>query len=363
VTTNLSQSQHSSRVRNRAANRFNGANPVAESAGAIVVGGLIMPELREIHNWGRRKYVPPEHTPVMSTPSETEAMTCSQTQVAPQPCNTEGSDQLTAEQDELIVEHLPNIRFIARRIHEGLPEHVLIDDLFSAGVVGLMDAAKRFDPSKGVKFSTFAQLRIRGAILDSLRVLDWAPRELRRKGRAVKQTIGDLTARLQRAPSEAEIARELGIGLADYHLLLGELNGLEVGSLHEERWDDSGEEELAYIRTAPEEDPLFRCLAGETRQRLTEAIDALPERERLVMNLYYYEELTMKEISSILGVAACRASQIHMSAVRRLRTMLAALNIPDRRTASSDDVTSLPARLDPRRQDNEVRVVVDRIQV
>ena len=127
--------------------------------------------------------------------------------------------------------------------------------------------------------------------------------------------------------------------------------------MHQERWDDSGEEELAYIHTAPEEDPLFLCLAGETRQRLTEAIDALPEQERLVMNLYYYEELTMKEISSILGVAASRASQIHMSAIRRLRTMLAALNIPDRRTASSDHVTSLPARLDPRRQDNGVRVV------
>ena len=357
MTTDLSQSQRSNRVWNRAANRFNGANPVTESAGAIVVGGLIMPALREIHNRGRRRYFPPEHTPVMSTPSETEAMTCSQTQVAPQPCNTEESDPLAAEQDELIVEHLPIVRFIARRIHESLPEHVQIDDLFSAGVVGLMDAAKRFDPSKGVKFSTFAQLRIRGAILDSLRVLDWAPRELRRKGRAVKQTIGDLTARLQRAPSEAEIAREMGIGLTDYHLLLGELNGLEVGSLHEERWDDSGEEELAYIHTTPEEDPLFRCLAGETRQRLTEAVDALPERERLVMNLYYYEELTMKEISSILGVAACRASQIHIAAIRRLRTMLADLNIPNGQTASPDHVTSLPARPDPRRQGNGVRIV------
>ena len=192
MTTTLSQSQHSSRVRNRAASRFNGTNPVAESAGAIVVGSLTMPELREIHNRGRRRSVPPEHPPVISTPSETEAMTRSQTHVAPQPCNTEESDQLTAKQDELIVEHLPTVRFFARCIHEGLPEHVLIEDLFSAGVVGLMDAAKRFDPSKGVKFSTFAHLRIRGAILDSLRVLDWAPRELRRKGRAVKQTIGDL---------------------------------------------------------------------------------------------------------------------------------------------------------------------------
>jgi RNA polymerase sigma factor for flagellar operon FliA len=357
VTTNLRQSQHNRRVRNRAAGRLNGTNPVAESAGAIVVGGLIMPELREIHNRGRERYAQPEHPTVISALSETEEMTRSQTHVAQQLCKTEESDPLAAERDELIVEHLPTVRFIARRIHEGLPEHVLIEDLFSAGAVGLMDAAKRFDPSKGVKFSTFAQLRIRGAILDSLRVLDWAPRELRRKGRAVKQTVGDLTARFQRAPSEAEIAGELGIGLTDYHLLLGELNGLEVGSLHEERWDDSGEEELAYIHTALEEDPLFRCLAGETRQRLTEAVDALPERERLVMNLYYYEELTMMEISSVLGVAASRASQIHMSAVRRLRTMLADLNIPNRRATPSDHVASLPARLDPRRQGNGVRIV------
>jgi RNA polymerase sigma factor for flagellar operon FliA len=174
---------------------------------------------------------------------------------------------------------------------------------------------------------------------------------LRRKGRAVKHAIEALTSRLQRAPSAGEIARELGIGLTDYHLLLGELDGLEVGSLHEERWEDSGEEELAHIQSAPGEDPLFRCLAGETRERLTEAIDALPAREHLVMNLYYYEGLTMKEVSTVLGVVASRASQIHTSAIRRLRTMLADLNVPNRRTAP-DHVNSLPARLDPRKQDN-----------
>jgi RNA polymerase sigma factor for flagellar operon FliA len=262
---------------------------------------------------------------------------------APRPSDTKESNQLTATQDELVVEHLPVVRFIARRIHGGLPVHVLIEDLFSAGVVGLMDATKRFDPSKGVKFSTFAQPRIRGAIIDSLRMLDWAPRELRHKSRAVRQTIADLTARLQRAPSEEEIAGELVLSLTDYHFLLGELNGLEVGSLHEERWDDSGEEELAYIHAAQEENPLFRCLIGETRQRLTEAIDTLPEREHLVMNLYYYEELTMKEISNILGVATSRASQIHRSAIRRLRAMMADLQIPNRQTAAPDHVTSLPA--------------------
>lgn len=245
---------------------------------------------------------------------------------APAPANPAGprpGDLLTAEQEKVMIEHLPIVRFIARRIHERLPQHVPIEDLYSAGVVGLLDAFSKFDPSKQVQFRSYAQFRIRGAILDNLRTLDWSPRELRRKGRAIEQAIQTLTAQFGRAPNDLEIAAQLHIDLAAYQQLLGELKGLEIGTLHSERSEDSGEEELVYLPNRPEDDPLFRFLHAEMRERLTEAISDLPERERLVMTLYYYEETTMKEIGLILGVVESRISQIHASAVLHLRARLA----------------------------------------
>jgi RNA polymerase sigma factor FliA len=229
---------------------------------------------------------------------------------------------LTAEQERVLLEHLPIVRFLARRIHERLPQHVDIEDLVSAGVVGLMDAFAKFDPEKKVQFRSYAQFRIRGAILDSLRTLDWSPRELRRKGRAIEEAIRILTSRLGRAPGEAEIASEMGIELEEYQQLLGELKGLEIGTLHIEHNENSGEEELAYVPGRPEDDPLFHCLRGELEERLTEAIANLPDRERLVMTLYYYEEMTMREIGLALGVVESRVSQVHASAVVRLRAGL-----------------------------------------
>ncbi len=229
---------------------------------------------------------------------------------------------MSAEQERVLLEHLPMVRFLARRIHERLPQHVDIEDLVSAGVVGLMDAFTKFDPNKKVQFRSYAQFRIRGAILDSLRTLDWSPRELRRKGRAVEESIRVLTGRLGRAPAENEVAAEMGLGLDEYQELLGELKGLEIGTLHMERNEDSGEEELAYIPGRPDEDPLFRCLKGELEDRLTEAISNLPDRERLVMTLYYFEEMTMREIGLALGVVESRVSQVHASAVSHLRSAL-----------------------------------------
>jgi RNA polymerase sigma factor FliA len=229
---------------------------------------------------------------------------------------------MTPEQERVLLEHLPVVRFLARRIHERLPQHVEIEDLISAGVVGLMDAFAKFDPEKKVQFRSYAQFRIRGAILDSLRTLDWSPRELRRKGRAVEEAIRVLTNRLGRAPNEGEIAAEMSITLDEYQQLLGDLKGLEIGTLHVERNEDSGDEELAYVPGNPEEDPLFRCLRGELEDRLAEAIGKLPDRERLVMTLYYYEEMTMREIGLALGVVESRVSQVHASAVARLRASL-----------------------------------------
>ena len=228
-----------------------------------------------------------------------------------------------AEQERIMQEQMSTVRWIARRIHERLPQHVELDDLISAGTLGLLDACNKFDPDKKVQLRSYAQFRIRGAILDSLRSLDWSPRDLRRKGRAVEETVRRLTSQFGRAPSEPEIARAMGIPLEDYQQLLGELKGLEIGTLYVERSEDSGEEELAYIPNSVEDDPLFRCLNSEMKERLAQAIDQLPERERLVITLYYHEEMTMKEIGLVLGVVESRVSQIHSSAVVHLRARLA----------------------------------------
>lgn len=227
-----------------------------------------------------------------------------------------------AERDRLLLEHLPTVRFVARRIHERLPQHVDLEDLISAGMVGLMDAFTKFDHTKQVQFKSYAQFRIRGAILDSLRTLDWSPRELRRKGRAVEDAIRSLTHRLGRSPVETEVAQELRMGLQEYQHLLGELKGLEIGSLNLERNEDGGDDELSYLPGTVDDQPLFRCLKGELRQRLAEAIETLPEKERLVVSLYYHEELTMKEIGVVLGVVESRVSQIHTAAVLKLRVAM-----------------------------------------
>jgi RNA polymerase sigma factor (sigma-70 family) len=175
-----------------------------------------------------------------------------------------------------LAEHLPIVRVITRCIHDRLPPHVPIEDLYSAGVLGLLDALGRFDPAKQVLFRTYAQFRIRGAILDSLRTLDWSPRQLRRKGRGVEQAIQLLTAQLHRSPSDIEITQKLNIPLDAYQLLLGELKGLEIGSLDSEPYEDSGEYELDLIPGRPDDDLLFRYLDGEMRDRLTKAINELP---------------------------------------------------------------------------------------
>jgi RNA polymerase sigma factor for flagellar operon FliA len=225
----------------------------------------------------------------------------------------------TIDRDALLLEHMPMVRFVARRIHERLPQHIEIEDLVSAGILGLLDAFEKFDHAKQVQFKSYAQFRVRGAILDSLRTLDWSPRELRRKGRAVEEAVRSLTQQLGRSPSESEIADAMAMSLKDYQQLLGELKGLEVGSLNLERNEEGGDDEVSYLPGPTSDEPLFRCLKGELRQRLIDAIEELPEKERTVLTLYYYEELTMKEVGAVLGVVESRVSQIHSAAVVKLR--------------------------------------------
>ncbi len=231
-----------------------------------------------------------------------------------------------AEREQILIEHLPVVRYIARRIHEHLPAHVEMDDLVSAGMVGLADAFNKFDAGKKVQFRSYAQFRIRGAILDSLRTLDWSPRDLRRKGRAIEAAMHTLTGRLGRTPMENEVAAQMDVSLDEYQNLLTDLRGLEVGSLDVAHSEESSDDEVAYVPSSAEEGPLFHCLKGEMRARLADAITSLPERERMVLTLYYYEEMTMKEIGLTLDVVESRVSQIHTSAVLHLRSLLA--NVP-----------------------------------
>ena len=226
--------------------------------------------------------------------------------------------------EEVLREHLPMVRFLALRIRERLPQQVEMEDLISAGIVGLMDALQKFDPRKKVQFRTYAQFRVRGAMLDSLRALDWGPRDLRRKGRAVEEAIRSLSATLGKAPTEAEVANAMGLELSEYQQLLGELSGLELGSLNAATTDDAGSEAMALIPAGPEDDPFLQCQSSEMRQHLAEAIEVLPERERLVLTLYYYEELTMREVGATMGVVESRVSQLHSSAMARLRVALRA---------------------------------------
>ncbi len=175
----------------------------------------------------------------------------------------------------------------------------------------------------------YAKFRIRGAILDSLRELDWSPRELRRKGRLVDSAYAELTAKLGRAPSENEIAHEMGIDLSELQSLLAELDGLELGSLRVESPRDGKEEDITdYLPSKPEDTPFCECLRAEMKHLLAEAISELPEKEQRVLALYYYEELTMKEVGTVLGIGESRVSQIHSLAMVRLRARLNFLNVP-----------------------------------
>jgi RNA polymerase sigma factor for flagellar operon FliA len=236
--------------------------------------------------------------------------------------STKGAQSIVSE--ETLREHLPMVRFLALRIHERLPQQVEMEDLISAGIVGLMDALQKFDSTKKVQFRTYAQFRVRGAMLDSLRSLDWGPRDLRRKGRAVEEAIRSLSTRLGKAPTEHEVAKEMGLDLNAYQQLLGELSGLDLGSLNVMPADDAGVEALALIPAGPEDDPFLQCQGNEMRRLLADAIAELPERERMVLTLYYYEELTMREVGATMGVVESRVSQLHSAAMARLRVALGA---------------------------------------
>ena len=225
------------------------------------------------------------------------------------------------DRDALIEAHLPQVKFIADRLLAKLPPSVDRDDLIGAGVLGLLDAVDKYDSSRGVLFKTYAEMRVRGAMLDSLRDLDWAPRSMRRRAREVEAAYAQIEREWNRPAREEEVAALLNMTLQEFHTLLGDLRGLTVTGLEVEE-DDDTEARLRQLPADSSLTPLALYETTESRERLAAAVELLPERERQVVALYYLEELTMKEIGAVLNVTESRVSQIHTQAMLRLRGSL-----------------------------------------
>src|SRR5437016_733242 len=233
------------------------------------------------------------------------------------------TDALSSEdREQLILAHLPQVRLIARRIHERLPDSVNLDDLISTGVVGLISAIDRFDASHNVKLKTYAEYKIRGAILDSLRGLDWAPRQQRKRAKQIEAAISVIEQRLHGSPSEEEIAAELKLSLADYHDWLVEIRGVNLGSLECASADEDGHDLLKYISDDEENWPSRLLEKSELQRLLAEAIEKMPYTEKVVLSLYYHEELTLREIAKIVNLHESRVSQLKSQAILRLRSYI-----------------------------------------
>lgn len=229
--------------------------------------------------------------------------------------------------EALLLHYAPLVKYVAGRLAVALPPTVDFDDLVSCGTFGLIDALEKFEPARGVKFETYALARIRGAIIDGLRLSDWVPRSLRQKARHFETVAQRLESSLGRAASDAELASALGVSAEEYHSLVSELACTTLTSLDEVwRGDDEGNEGVRLVEGLADEtaeDPLATAEFSELKRALAGAIDELPERERLVVALYYREGLTLKEIGRVLEVTEARVSQIHTKAVLRLRGKLA----------------------------------------
>jgi len=229
------------------------------------------------------------------------------------------------EREQLILGHLPQVRLIARRIHDRLPESVSLDDLVSTGIVGLISAIDRFDSSHNVKLKTYAEYKIRGAILDSLRGLDWAPRQQRKRSKQIEAAISRAEQLLHRSPTEDEIAQQLGVSIEEYHEWLVDVRGLNLGSLESAAPEDDNNNSrdlLKYISGDEESWPSRLLERSELQKLLAEAIMKMPDIEKTVLSLYYHEELTLREIAKIVRLHESRISQLKSQAILRLRSYM-----------------------------------------
>lgn len=239
---------------------------------------------------------------------------------------TTTKDITELSRDELIVEYVPLVKYLAQRIALKLPNHVEIDDLVNSGIIGLIDAIEKFEPSRGIKFKTYAEFRIRGAIFDGLRSLDWVPRSVRKQKKMVEQSHAALEQKLGRHATDEETAKSLGVDLQEFYKILDNLKGVTLGKFVELNNNDSqsadGESAIAFIPDDSTDDPYHEFQKQELTELLAEAIRNLPDKERYVVSLYYFDELTMKEIGTVLSITESRVSQLHTKSMLRLRETL-----------------------------------------
>jgi RNA polymerase sigma factor for flagellar operon FliA len=232
-----------------------------------------------------------------------------------------------ALRERLILIYAPLVKYVAGRVGSGLPSHVDESDLVQYGLLGLIGAIERYDPDRDVKFETYALARIKGSIIDELRAMDWVPRSVRSRARDIERAIGGLEAKLGRAPTDEEVAKQLGMSEEELDESLSEIGRSSIAAL-DELWtvSASGGDRIALIDTLEDThgpEPQSALAETEMREALGEAISRLPEREKLVVTLYYYEELTLREIGEVLGVTESRVSQLHTKAILRLKSRLA----------------------------------------
>jgi RNA polymerase sigma factor FliA len=237
-----------------------------------------------------------------------------------------------ALRDRLILNYAPIVKYVAGRLGSGLPAHVDDGDLVSYGLLGLISAIERYEPDRDVKFETYAIARIRGSILDELRSLDWVPRSVRSRARQIERAMAELEAKFARAPTDAEIAAKVGITVEELEGSLTDISRSSIAAL-DELWtiSGSGGDQVALIDTIEDEhgpQPQTAFAQTELREIVADAITSLPEREKLVITLYYYEELTLREIGEVLGVTESRVSQLHTKAILRLKGRLSASVAP-----------------------------------
>ncbi|MGZ4256514.1 MAG: RNA polymerase sigma factor WhiG [Gaiellaceae bacterium] len=231
--------------------------------------------------------------------------------------------------DRLILTYAPLVKYVAGRLGSGLPAHVDENDLVSYGLLGLIGAIERFDPNRDIKFETYAIARIKGSIIDELRAMDWVPRSVRSRARDIERAIAELERKLHRAPNDQEISEKLGVTVDELNESLSEIGRSSIAAL-DELWTVSssggGGDQVALIDTIEDTqgpEPQSELAQTELKEALGEAIARLPEREKLVVTLYYYEELTLREIGEVLGVTESRVSQLHTKAILRLKARLA----------------------------------------
>jgi RNA polymerase sigma factor for flagellar operon FliA len=231
-----------------------------------------------------------------------------------------------ALRDRLILMYAPIVKYVAGRLGSGLPAHVDEGDLVSYGLLGLISAIERYDPDRDVKFETYAIARIKGSILDELRALDWVPRSVRSRARQIERAMAELEAKLGHAPSDEELAKKVGISVEELEDSLTDISRSSIAAL-DELWtiSGSGGDQVALIDTIEDTqgpEPQSAFAQTELREMVADAITSLPEREKLVITLYYYEDLTLREIGEVLGVTESRVSQLHTKAVLRLKARL-----------------------------------------